>query len=93
MESSSRDLQQHRGSQEKVDCPQVGGESLHQLEEFKYLWILFTRDGRKEQVTERSPVCPGEERIEQKGEDVDLKVPNLWSRAVGSDRKNEISGN
>ena len=33
--------------QRKVDSPlQVGGESLSQVEEFKYLGVLFTSEGR-----------------------------------------------
>ncbi|KAK7921963.1 hypothetical protein WMY93_008865 [Mugilogobius chulae] len=38
----------------KVPCPlQVGGESLPQVEEFKYLGVLFTSEGRMEQIDRR----------------------------------------
>ena len=34
-------------SQKRVDCPlQVGGESLPQVEEFKYLEVLFRVKGK-----------------------------------------------
>ncbi|KAK7889103.1 hypothetical protein WMY93_024663 [Mugilogobius chulae] len=38
----------------KVPCPlQVGGESLPQVEEFKYLGVLFTSEGRMEREIDR----------------------------------------
>ncbi|KAJ0002535.1 hypothetical protein NQD34_007684 [Periophthalmus magnuspinnatus] len=38
----------------KVACPhQVGGESLPQVEEFKYLGVLFTSEGRMEREIDR----------------------------------------
>ena len=41
-------------SRKRVDCPlQVGGESHPQMEEFKYLLVLFMREGRQEQETDR----------------------------------------
>ncbi|MDF4355550.1 hypothetical protein P3445_23995, partial [Vibrio parahaemolyticus] len=41
-------------SQKRVDCPlQVGGEVLPQVEEFKYLGILFTSEGRMEREIDR----------------------------------------
>ena len=41
-------------SQKKVDCPlQVGGESLPQVEEFKYLGVLFRSEGTIEQEVDR----------------------------------------
>ena len=41
-------------SQKRVDCPlQVGGESLLQVEEFKYLGVLFTSEGKMEQEIDK----------------------------------------
>ncbi|KAJ0050334.1 hypothetical protein NL108_017502 [Boleophthalmus pectinirostris] len=41
-------------SRKKVSCPlQVGGESLHQVEEFKYLGVLFSSEGRTEREIDR----------------------------------------
>ncbi len=41
-------------SGKKVACPlQVGGEFLPQVEEFKYLGVLFTSEGRMEREIER----------------------------------------
>ncbi|KAK3548141.1 hypothetical protein QTP70_004858 [Hemibagrus guttatus] len=38
----------------KVACPfQVGGEFLPQVEEFKYLWVLFTSEGRMDHEIDR----------------------------------------
>ncbi len=72
-------------------CPlQVGGVLLPQVEEFKYLGVLFTSEGRMEREIDRRigaasavmrsivPVCRGEERAEPQGEALDLPV-NLRS--------------
>ena len=41
-------------SWKRVDCPlQVGGESLLQVEEFKYLGVLFTSEGKMEREIDR----------------------------------------
>ncbi|XDV26977.1 hypothetical protein PO909_030586 [Leuciscus waleckii] len=41
-------------SRKRVACPlQVGGEFLPQVEEFKYLGVLFTSEGRLERETDR----------------------------------------
>ncbi len=41
-------------SREKVACPlQVGGEFLPQMEEFKYLGVLFMSEGRMEREIDR----------------------------------------
>jgi len=41
-------------SRKRVACPlQVGGEILPQAEEFKYLGVLFTSEGRMEQEIDR----------------------------------------
>ena len=41
-------------SRKRVDCPlQVGGESLLQVEEFKYLGVLFTSEGKMEREIDR----------------------------------------
>ncbi len=41
-------------SQKKVACPlQIGGESLPQVEEFKYIGVLFTSEGRMEREIDR----------------------------------------
>ncbi|XP_049899777.1 uncharacterized protein LOC126389867 [Epinephelus moara] len=41
-------------SRKRVDCPlQVKGEVLRQVEEFKYLGILFTSEGRMEREIDR----------------------------------------
>ncbi|KAK3510915.1 hypothetical protein QTP70_025543 [Hemibagrus guttatus] len=38
----------------KVACTlQVGGEVVPQVEEFKYLWVLFTSEGRKDREIDR----------------------------------------
>ncbi|KAI3353930.1 hypothetical protein L3Q82_005131 [Scortum barcoo] len=76
-----------------VACPlRVGGEVLPQVEEFKYLGVLFTSEGKMEREIDRwrigaasavmrSVYCPdrrGEEGAESKGEALDLPV-NLRS--------------
>jgi len=67
----------------KIVCSlRVGSELLPQAKEFKYLGVLFTSEGKMEQEMDRR---------------IDLQVhlrsnPRLWSRALGSDRKNEIAG-
>ena len=41
---------------EKVACPlRVGGERLPQVEEFKYLGVLFAIEGRMECEIDRGP--------------------------------------
>ena len=41
-------------SWKRVDCPlQVGGESLPQVEEFKYLRVLLMSEGKMEQEIDR----------------------------------------
>ncbi len=48
------DLGIHLCSLKKVACPlQVGGEFLPQVEEFKYLGVLFTSEGRMEREIDR----------------------------------------
>lgn len=60
-------------------CTQVSGEPLSQVEEFKYLGVLFESEGRMEQETGRwidAPVvvlvCCGKEGAELNGEALDL---------------------
>ena len=37
-----------------MDCPlQVRGKSLPQVEEFKYLWVLFMSEGKMDREIER----------------------------------------
>ncbi len=44
----------HLCSRKKLACPlQVGGELLPQVEEFKYLGVLFTSEGRMEREIDR----------------------------------------
>ncbi|KAI3354970.1 hypothetical protein L3Q82_004762 [Scortum barcoo] len=75
----------------RVACPlQVGGEVLPQVEEFKYLGVLFTSEGKMEREIDRRigaasavmrigvPDRRGEEGAESKGEALDLPV-NLRS--------------
>ncbi|KAI3367665.1 hypothetical protein L3Q82_026507 [Scortum barcoo] len=76
----------------RVACPlQVGGEVLPQVEEFKYLRVLFTSEGKIEREIDRRigaasavmqavgvPDRRGEEGAESKGEALDLPV-NLRS--------------
>ncbi|MDF4285589.1 reverse transcriptase domain-containing protein, partial [Vibrio parahaemolyticus] len=74
-------------SRKRVDCPlQVRGEVLPQVEEFKYLGILFTSEGRMVWCGVCSDVldCRGEEGAEPEGKAFDLTVhlrpnPHLWS--------------
>ncbi|XP_051936482.1 uncharacterized protein LOC127610385 [Hippocampus zosterae] len=41
-------------SRKRVECPlRVGGEILPQVEEFKYLGVLFTSEGRREREIDR----------------------------------------
>ena len=41
-------------SQKRVDCPpRVGSEVLPQVEEFQYLGVLFTSEGRMEREIDR----------------------------------------
>ncbi len=76
-------------SWKKVACPlQVGGEFLPQVEEFKYLGVLFMSEGRMEREIDRRSgaasavmrlmVCRGEEGAELQGKALDLPV-NLRS--------------
>ncbi len=52
------------------------------MEEFKYLWVLFTSEGTMERevdrqigaVSDTEPVSGGEERAESKGEALNLLV-------------------
>ncbi len=90
----------------KVACPlQVGGEFLPQVEEFKYLGVLFMSEGRMEREIDRRSgaasavmrlmVCRGEEGAELQGKALDLPVnlrsySHLWLWAVGHDRKDKI---
>ncbi len=84
-------------SREKVACPlQVGGEFLPQMEEFKYLGVLFMSEGRMEREIDRrigaasavmrlTGVCHDEEGAELQGEALDLPVnlrsySHLWLR-------------
>ncbi|KAI3362718.1 hypothetical protein L3Q82_001783 [Scortum barcoo] len=76
----------------RVACPlQVGGEVLPQVEEFKYLGVLFTSEGKIEREIDRRIGAAsavgyavgvldrrGEEGAESKGEALDLPV-NLRS--------------
>ncbi|KAI3366424.1 hypothetical protein L3Q82_000466 [Scortum barcoo] len=76
----------------RVACPlRVGGEVLPQVEEFKYLGVLFTSEGKMEREIDRLDWCSvqcsyvvgvpdrrGEEGAESKGEALDLPV-NLRS--------------
>ncbi|KAI3358226.1 hypothetical protein L3Q82_003223 [Scortum barcoo] len=75
----------------RVACPlRVGGEVLPQVEEFKYLGVLFTSEGKMEREIDRRigaascsyavgvPDRRGEEGAESKGEALDLPV-NLRS--------------
>ncbi|KAI3372054.1 hypothetical protein L3Q82_006917 [Scortum barcoo] len=75
----------------RVACPlQVGGEVLPQVEEFKYLGVLFTSEGKIEREIDKADWCSvrsyavgvpdrrGEEGAESKGEALDLPV-NLRS--------------
>ena len=96
-------------SRKTVKCsPRVGNEILPQVEEFKYLGVLFTSEGQMEReidggdrcsvcsVAGSAPTCRCEEEAEPEGEALYLLVnlrshPHLWSRFVGSDRKNEIA--
>jgi len=93
--------------QKTVECSLlVGSELLLQVKEFKYLWVLFTSEGKMEWEMDRLvqclhyagavPVCCGKEGAEPEGKAFDLLVhlhsnPHLWSRALGSDQKNEIT--
>ncbi|CAL9687123.1 unnamed protein product [Knipowitschia caucasica] len=82
-------------NRKKVPCPlQVGGEVLPQVEEFKYLGVLFMSEGRMEHEIDRrigaacdyyslSDRC-GKEGAEPKGKALNLPVnlrslPHLWS--------------
>ncbi|KAI3369528.1 hypothetical protein L3Q82_007738 [Scortum barcoo] len=71
----------------RVACPlRVGGEVLPQVEEFKYLGVLFTSEGKMEREIDRRigaasavmrsvyRTVRGEEGAESKGEALDLPV-------------------
>ena len=60
------------------------GESLPQVEEFKYLGLLFMNEGdhrRGDGQMDRSSVGSDEERAEPEGKALNLQVnnPHLWS--------------
>ena len=94
----------------KMEClPRVRKEILPLVEEFKYLGVLFTTEGKMERGDRQADLCGGrsnvgsaavrrgEQDTEPKGTDFNLPVdlhsyPHLWSRALGSDPKNEIAG-
>ncbi|KAI3361882.1 hypothetical protein L3Q82_002204 [Scortum barcoo] len=90
-ENQHLQIRGHGSRPEKGGCPlQVGGEVLPQVEEFKYLGVLFTSEGKIEREIDRRigaasavmrsvyrTVC-GEEGAESKGEALDLPV-NLRS--------------
>uniref|UniRef100_A0A669BS49 Reverse transcriptase domain-containing protein n=1 Tax=Oreochromis niloticus TaxID=8128 RepID=A0A669BS49_ORENI len=96
-------------SRKRVECPlRVRDKFLPQVEEFKYLGVLFTSDGRREPEIDRwigaaaaamrtlyqSVVVKRELNIKAKlsiYRSIYVPTLNLWSRAVGSDRKNEIA--
>ena len=68
------------------------------MEEFKYLRVFFTSEGKMEQEIDRRirrvRVDAGSALV-RRGEDlpVDLRsYPHLWSRTLGSDQKNKIAG-
>ncbi|KAI3368036.1 hypothetical protein L3Q82_026859 [Scortum barcoo] len=74
-------------NRKRVACPlRVGGEILPQVEEFKYLGVLFTSEGKMEREIDRRigaasavmrvgvPDRRGEEGAESKGEALDLPV-------------------
>ena len=79
---------------QRVDCPlQVTGESLPQVEMFKYLRLLFTIKGEMQQEIDRwiggsvgsdshaKAISCGEERAEPEGKAFDLPVnqgPNFY---------------
>ena len=47
-------------SRKRVECPlRVGNEILPQVEEFKYLGVLFTSEGRMEREIDRCGLCTG----------------------------------
>ena len=74
-------------NQKRVECTlRVGDEILPQVEEFKYLRVLFTSEGRMEREIDRADRCGvcsnvdsarirhGEEGAEPKGKALDLPV-------------------
>ena len=75
----------------------VGAEILPQVEEFKYLRVLFTSEGKMRLEIDRrvAAVSAVMHTLCRSGEDglpVDLcSHPQLWSQAFGSDRENEIA--
>ncbi|TWW64146.1 hypothetical protein D4764_03G0011540 [Takifugu flavidus] len=76
-------------NRKKVECLlRVKEEIMPQVEEVKYLGVLFTSEGRMEREIDRqigaAPLRSGEERAEPKGKVLDLPVdlrsyPHLWS--------------
>ena len=86
-------------SRKRVQCPlRVGNEILSRVEEFKYLGVLFTSERQMEQEIDSwigvaSAVMRALHRPIVVKKELRVKLrsyPHLWSRAVGSDRKNEI---
>lgn len=90
-------------SRKRVECSLwVREQFLPQLEEFEYLRVLFTCEGKGEWEIDRRCcsnadtllICRVEERAECKSA-LDLPVdlhphPHLWSQTLVSDRKNKI---
>ena len=90
----------------EVECSlRLREKSLPQVEEFKYLRILFMREGNLEQEMDSwsfiscnegaVPVCCGEEGAELKCEAFGVLVHrcsncHLWSWDLGSDQKNDV---
>ncbi|KAM9712507.1 uncharacterized protein ACNS7B_023039 [Menidia menidia] len=92
--SKSETMVSHR---KRVECLlRVGADVLPQVEEFKYLGVLFANGGREREIDRRigaaSAVMRALYRSVVMKRSVDLRShPRLWSRALGSDRKNEIA--
>ena len=61
---------------------QVGGEFLPQVEEFKYLGVLFTSEGRMEREIDRRIGAAAAVRRKAKlsiYRSIDVPYPHLWS--------------
>ena len=75
-----------------VECTlRVRDETLPQVEEFKYLGVLFTSEGRMEREIDRW-IGAASAVMRTLHRSVDLPVDLRWSSALGSDRKNKIAG-
>ena len=95
-ENQHLQIRGHDSQREKGGMPSPGqGGDLVPSGGFKYLRVTFMGERKIDRSAYQSPLYRGEEGAEPKGKALDLSIdlhsyPQLWSRALCSDQKNEI---